>query len=83
MKKVSDEDRKLFEEDFKLARPIKAVAKPKAAKKKIAVARIPYRVPAADELPEHDPTAPSIPVSSTSAAPEITTPSAGIRSHPS
>ena len=37
MKKVSDEDRKLFEDDFKLARPIKAVAKPKAAGKKIAV----------------------------------------------
>lgn len=34
MKKVSDEDRKLFEEDFKQARPIKAVVKPKAAKKK-------------------------------------------------
>ena len=34
MKKVSDEDRKLFEEDFKQARPIKAVAKPRAAKKK-------------------------------------------------
>ena len=35
MKKVSDEDRKLFEDDFKQARPIKAVIKPRAAKKKI------------------------------------------------
>jgi DNA-nicking Smr family endonuclease len=37
MKKVSDEDRKLFEEDFKQARSIKAVVKPRAAKKKITV----------------------------------------------
>ena len=37
MKKVSDEDRKLFEEDFKQARPIRPATKPKAAKKKAAV----------------------------------------------
>ncbi len=37
MKKISDEDRKLFEEDFRAARPIKPVAKAKAAKKKAAV----------------------------------------------
>jgi DNA-nicking Smr family endonuclease len=33
MRKVSDEERKEFEQDFKLARPIKPKASPRAAKK--------------------------------------------------
>ena len=39
MKKVSDEDRKLFEDDFRQARPIRAVAKVKAAKKKAVTSK--------------------------------------------
>ena len=39
MKKISDEDRKLFEDDFRQARPIRAVTKAKAAKKKAVSAK--------------------------------------------